>query len=148
MKTLLKSFAAALLAIVVLISASSTAEASRASMTRSITTGGTLALKGWGYVTFKDNNEVSDVDLYVRDYKCDGRGGSTRVEFKIRELGGVWTGWVRSSWVNSAGCGQTASVLNRTYPLVPVSKVYSARLRVCFDNAGCFYSGEVRNPYA
>ena len=149
MKTLLRSLAATFLAVTMLVSSYASAEAySRGSMARNIYTNGTLALKGWGYVTFKDSNEVSDIDLYVRDYKCDARGGSTRVEFKIRELGGVWTGWVRSAWVNSDGCGQTSSTLNWTHPWVPVSKIYSARLRVCFDNAGCFYSSEIDNPYS
>lgn len=118
----------------------------RRSMSRSITTGGTVALSGWGAITFLDTNDVNNADITVTDHKCDGRGGSTAVEYRIREYGG-YVQWASGMRVSSTGCGTTNGRYDKIFPGIPVSQIYRARLKVCFDDAGCFYSSEVDNPY-
>ena len=148
MRSTLRAATALFAAATLIILSASPAEAgARRTLSRDITTGGTLALRGRAALTFDDRDSVSDIDLSITDYKCDGRGGHVRAWFLIRERLGGGNFWAPGSLVWSGGCGTTRTD-NNNYPIaLPVRDVYSAKIRVCFDNAGCFDSGTVDNPY-
>ncbi|WP_404387075.1 hypothetical protein [Humibacillus xanthopallidus] len=138
-------------AALALLAAYPASASSRKSTYISWHTNGTPAIRADLSVTWLDNDEVNDMDLTVRDYKCDDRGGYATLSLQIRTgFGDTGNTGTIGSRLNSGGCGSTVTQRDRSYGTswytADVSQIYSAKLTLCINGGSCYYQF-IDNPY-